>query len=245
VIGAIAAVVALALVIGGMIALTSGGDDSGSSETDPATTSRIATSTAVSTTAEPTTTVEDTVPEIPVAELEAKLLSLAEVNDMVGGGFEEVEPGPPGDPLCGLPTYAPQTSAIRVFHNAETNARVASAIDRYPTESAAAEAFAADASLGTTCVDRNYTVDGIAYTVLIVPFHETIQDRCPDCIGVLVGYSPADPSTAQPIFQFVVETRDGANVIGSSYITWGREITQEEIASYIELYLLARNRAVS
>lgn len=245
VIGVVAAIVALALVVGAMIALTSGG---GGDDTTPSGTDARAT-----TTARVSTTVEDTVPTVPAAELEAKLLTLDEVNSAAGGGFVDVEPGPLGDPICGLKALVTQTSAIKIFDNVTTGARVASAIDRYATETAAREAYDQEATLRTTCADRNYTIDGVSYTVVVIPFDDVIPTGGREYLGLLIGYSPVlDSSTTvpgalapQPIYQFVVETVDGPNLIGSSYITVGRQLTDDEIAAYITLFQLAVNRAVS
>jgi len=245
VIGVIVAVVALALVVGAMIALSSGGGDDGSksSGSDP----------RVTTTARVSTTVPPTVVEVPAAELEAKLLTLDEVNSAAGGGFVEVEPGPLGAPICGLKALATTTSAVRIFDNSATGARVATAIDRYATEAEARQSYDQEATLRTTCADRNYSIDGVSYTVVIIPFDDVIPTGGREYLGLLIGYSPVlDSSTTvagtvapQPIYQFVVETVDGANLIGSSYITVGRQLTDAEIAGYIQLFQLAVNRAVS
>jgi len=65
-------------------------------------------------------------------------------------------------------------------------------------------------------------------------------------VALLVGYIPTDPSNpVKQLYQFLVETIDGANVIGSQFITVNRPLTNAEITGYAKLFQLALNRAVS
>jgi hypothetical protein len=159
---------------------------------------------------------------------------------------------------CGLETIPTQVSAVRVFDNDVTGARVVSAIDRYPTLADARAAFDQEAGLATECAEREYLIDDVSYTVLVLPFGdglsalESLGDR--EVIGLLLGYSRViDPTTTttapdgypSTIYQFVVETIDGPNVIGSSFITLDRELTEQEIAGYIQLFQTAVSRGVS
>jgi actin-like ATPase involved in cell morphogenesis len=266
-IGIGAAIVALALVIGGMVLLTSGGsDDTSDTTVRRRTTDEVSTTQRRTTTTEPrrttttaeTTTTETTTAETTTAEtttattvgstpeLEARVLEMADVEATFGSGFVE-QPQPPPTPdedlnlLCGAQGRRSESSVIKVWDNTGTSTRIVSNVDQYPSADDARYVYDTEAGLVDNCPNPITTIDGQQYGVGIGKYTSFSLNR--DYSGLIVAYAPVDTSGgAQNFMQYTVAFIDGPTINYTTMIIVGRDVTTTELDQFERLVQSAEDR---
>ena len=183
-------------------------------------------------------------------DLSAAMVSIRQVRDAFGTGWNALGLTGSSDPFCPQFTLAEPQRAVDALYttideDGSSNAGFYEAISSFQTVSDANKFYEQDTAISKNCAESEGHLGTQAVTYEIADVTRDADSIAREVVAIKYEATPTDGSSDVVLTGYIVETKIDRLVLSTNYYVYGRDPESGEILDYYDLTKIAFDKAAA